>query len=91
MDSSQPKDPNKPHGPVKVGKLTIAIDPELCIGAATCLAIAPKAYALDADVKAIVIESADSESPEAIMDAARGCPTSAIIITDESGKQIFPK
>jgi len=53
--------------------------------------IAPKAYALDADVKAIIIASADSESPEAILDAAKGCPTSAITIIDSSGKQIFPK
>jgi len=91
MDNSQLKDPTKPYGPVKVGKLTVTIDPELCIGAATCLAIAPKAYALDADVKAIIIASADSESPEAILDAAKGCPTSAITIIDSSGKQIFPK
>lgn len=84
-------DNNNPSGPVKVGKYTIRVDRDLCIGAATCLAIAPKAYSLDSDAKAIIIDSADQETVEALLDSAKGCPTSAIIITDENGKQIFPK
>ncbi|OGG11605.1 hypothetical protein A2Z00_04840 [Candidatus Gottesmanbacteria bacterium RBG_13_45_10] len=66
------------------------IDQDLCIGAATCVAIAPKAWALDNNAKAIILSSADEETDETLMEAAKSCPVMAIIITDENGKQIFP-
>lgn len=69
---------------------TSKVDRDLCIGAATCVAIAPKAFALDDQAKAIILPTYNDESDEAILDAARGCPTAAIIVTDASGKQIFP-
>lgn len=66
------------------------IERNLCIGAATCVALAPKAWALDDEAKAIILDTADQESDESLIEAARGCPVMAIIITDETGKQIFP-
>lgn len=66
------------------------IDRNLCIGAATCVALAPKAWALDDEAKAIILDTADEESDQALMEAAKGCPVLAIIITDETGKQLFP-
>lgn len=74
----------------KVGKITIRVDRDLCIGAASCVAVAPQTFALDNEAKAIILETADSESEETIIDSARACPVAAIIITDESGKQVFP-
>jgi ferredoxin len=73
-----------------VGKNTVKIDRGLCIGAGSCVAVAPKAYALDSEAKAIFLDTIEEESWEAIMDGARSCPVAAIIIYDENGKQIFP-
>ncbi|MBI3955090.1 ferredoxin [Candidatus Gottesmanbacteria bacterium] len=79
-----------PSGPKKVGKLTITVDRNLCIGAASCVAVAPKTFALDNEAKAIILESAGEEVPETIFDSARACPVLAIILHDENGKQVFP-
>ncbi len=73
-----------------VRKLTMTIDRNLCIGAATCVALAPKAYTLDSEAKAVFLETAAEENDESLLAAARGCPVMAIIVKDETGKQIFP-
>lgn len=74
----------------KIRNLTMWIDQDLCIGAATCVAIAPKAWALDDQAKAIILDSAPDETDETLIEAAKGCPVMAIFVTDENGKQIFP-
>lgn len=85
------KDPEKPSGPVSLSNgVTIQIDRDLCIGAATCVAIAPEVFVLDSEAKAIVIDTADTASPESILDAARSCPTAAISVIDKEGKKLFP-
>lgn len=84
MDNSDPKVQRK------IRKLTMRIDRDLCIGAATCIALAPKAWALDDEAKAIILDTCEEETDEALIDAAKSCPVMAIFITDESGKQIFP-
>jgi ferredoxin len=74
----------------KIRKYTMHIDQDLCIGAATCVAIAPKAWALNDNAKAIILDTVEEETDEALLEAAKGCPVLAIIITDETGKQVFP-
>ncbi|KXK12216.1 MAG: Ferredoxin [Microgenomates bacterium OLB23] len=86
-----PKNSEHPSGPVKVNKLTVVVDRDLCIGAATCLAIAPQVFVLDNEAKAIILSTADGADDAAVIDAARGCPTAAITVHDESGAQIFPQ
>ena len=81
---------NNPSGPRKIGKLTVVVDRNLCIGAASCVAVAPKVFALDNEAKAIFLDTAGEESPQVIIDSAKSCPVAAIIIHDEKGKQIFP-
>ncbi|MBI4062513.1 ferredoxin [Candidatus Gottesmanbacteria bacterium] len=71
-------------------KLFMRIDRNLCIGAATCVAIAPKAWALDDEAKAIILDTAEEESDQALLDAAKSCPVMAIFITDQNGKQLYP-
>ena len=66
------------------------IDRDLCIGAATCIAIAPKAWALDDEAKAIILDTVEEETDETLLEAAKGCPVMAIFITDEDGKQLYP-
>jgi ferredoxin len=90
-DNIKFKDPTNPSGPVQVRNLKFWVDRDLCIGAATCVAIAPQTFLLDSDAKAIILESAEQDSDDIIIDAARGCPTAAIIVEDEKGNRIFPK
>ena len=84
-------DIKNPSGPVTVGKLKIHVDRDLCIGAATCMAVAPKTFVLDSEAKAIVLQTAQEESPETIIESAKACPVAAIIVEDETGKRIFPE
>ena len=67
----------------------IVVDRDLCIGAASCVAIAPGVFALDEENKAYVVnpEGADNET---ILLAAQSCPTRAIILLDKDGNQIWP-
>lgn len=86
-------------------KLTIKVDPDLCIGAASCVTIAPETFQLNEENKAYVldhgaeptprtyervIEVSESEKENMIL-AAQSCPTLAIFIFDEEGKQLFPE
>lgn len=87
----------------KIGKLMI--DRNLCIGAASCIAVAPGAFELDPENKAVlrrkaavatsdVTDRKDLEDgagdDETLLLAAKACPTQAIIVYDEEGKQIYP-
>lgn len=68
----------------------IVIDRNLCIGAATCVAVAPKAFQLDSEAKAIVLPSSSEENEQTIIDAAKSCPVAAIKVSDQTGKQLYP-
>ncbi|MFY9463255.1 MAG: ferredoxin [Candidatus Sungiibacteriota bacterium] len=87
----------------KIEKLMI--DRNLCIGAASCIAVAPSTFELDPDNKAVLrrraapptsdaTNRADLEDQaiddETLLLAAKSCPTQAIMVFDEEGKQIYP-
>ena len=76
-----------PQKPTKIGK--IVVDRNLCIGAASCIAVAPGVFELDAENKAVVYNDKGTDD-ETILLAAQSCPTQAILIFDEEGNQIFP-
>ncbi|MFC1626793.1 ferredoxin [Patescibacteria group bacterium] len=84
MDSNDPKVKRVIRGK------TMWIDRDLCIGAATCIAIAPKAWALDDEAKAIILDTVEEDDDQTLLEAAKGCPVAAIFIKDENGKQLFP-
>jgi len=69
---------------------SITIDRNLCIGAASCAALAPKAFAIDSENKAVLKDTWREEDLEMLIAAAKSCPTNAIIIQDEEGNQIWP-
>ena len=72
-------------------KYKITIKRDLCIGAASCSAIAPNTFALD-DKNLVLIKEGEWDEDELILAAAQSCPVFAIIIEDlETGKQIFPE
>lgn len=82
----------------------IKIDRGLCIGAASCVAVAPGSFELDAENKAVLIRKsgannseltavadlAAQEGEDALMLAAQSCPTKAIFVYDEDGNQLYP-
>lgn len=71
-------------------KWKITVDRNLCIGAASCVALAMKTFALDSENKAIVQEG-EGDPPEMVKLAAESCPTKAIILVDEeTGEQGYP-
>jgi ferredoxin len=91
--------------PKKISRYRIIIDRNLCIGAATCVALEPKVFQLDKENKAVLIDPQDPAKThnefvyevnggfekESILMAAKSCPTNAIIVMDEeTGKQIYP-
>lgn len=84
-------------------KIKVKVDPQLCIGAASCIVVAPEHFELNTEGKAEVKKSeqdhmlgyemdidVDEAGMEKMIDAARSCPTQAILVFDESGKQLFP-
>ena len=90
MTDENVKDPQKPSGPVTSKNWTVEIDRNLCIGAGTCAALAPKSFILDDQAKAVILKSIDEETQDIILAAAKGCPVEAIIIKDEKGNKIYP-
>lgn len=67
----------------------IVVDRDLCIGAASCVAVAPGVFELDDENKAVVTNPKGADD-ETILLAAKSCPTHAILLYDENGEQIFP-
>ncbi|MBI5913567.1 ferredoxin [Candidatus Azambacteria bacterium] len=83
----------------------IVVDRNLCIGAASCVLTADTVFELDAENKAIIklkggVKSADpaektaledeAVSDDTLLTAAQSCPTRAIFLYDEDGKQVYP-
>lgn len=73
--------------PLKISK--IIVDRHLCIGAASCIAVAPGVFDLDGENKAVVYNDKGADD-ETILLAAQSCPTRAILLFDEEGNQIYP-
>jgi ferredoxin len=72
-------------------KYTAKINRDLCIGAASCVAIAPKSWALDNENKAALLPTDNETSDEELLASAQACPVDAIEVFDENGVKIWPK
>lgn len=74
----------------KIGK--IVVDRDLCIGAASCIAVSGETYELDGENKVVVTATgANAADDTTLMMSAESCPTKAILLFDKEGKQVFPK
>lgn len=89
-----------------MAKYKVKVDRELCIGAASCVAVAPDTFELDSEGKAVIKKKDGSMTSDYvgyedindnegnIKNAAMSCPVNAIIITevDDQGneKQVWP-
>jgi len=74
----------------KDSTVRIKVINELCISAATCIIHAPDTFDLDDDGIAFVKEGT-WEDANTIIEAAMSCPTTAIIIEDLEGNQLYPE
>lgn len=83
--------PNQPTGDkvVQIGKYKVKVLRDACISAGSCIAVSPTTFEFDSENKAKIIEKSE-DTPENILMAAQSCPTKAIVITDETGKQVWP-
>lgn len=68
---------------------TVKVIPGKCIGAASCVAVAPKTYKLD-DKNIAVVLPEPHEDDQTLLLSAQSCPTAAIEVYDETGKKIWP-
>lgn len=73
----------------KDSKVKIKVINSLCISAATCIIQAPETFDLDDDGIAYVKDGSWDEA-NTIIAAAKSCPTTAIIIEDLNGVQLYP-
>ena len=69
--------------------MKVKVDRELCIGVGNCVAIAPTAFTLDDENKAVVL-SPGSVDRDILLEAAESCPEEAIILEDDEGNQLCP-
>jgi ferredoxin len=67
----------------------VSIDQSRCIGAGNCVQIAPRAFQLDEERIAYLVDPA-AEEDEDLLDAARSCPTNAIYLDTEEGEAVYP-
>ena len=73
-----------------VRRLHVWVDHTRCVGNGTCLTLAPRVFAHNADRQSVVIDPA-GDSEERILEAAENCPVSAIRVQDAAtGEQVFP-
>lgn len=70
--------------------MKIRVDRTKCISAADCIAVAPGTFELDEEGIATVKDQ-HGDPEKIIEEAARSCPTLAIIIEDDNGNQIYPE
>jgi ferredoxin len=65
---------------------TAHIDAAACSGHGDCQEIAPEIFRVDDDVAVVVGTGPD----ELMLEAARVCPSVAIAVFDDGGRQLFP-
>jgi len=67
----------------------VRVDRDLCIGVGNCVAYAPTVFELDEENKAVVLDPA-SVDDDTLLEAAKSCPESAILVEDNEGNQLYP-
>lgn len=86
-------------------KVKIKVDPNLCIGVAACVTVAPETFQLNNKNKAEVLDHGQApggpsyereievteEELQNLLLAAESCPVLAVYIYDGEGRQLFPK
>jgi len=79
-------------------KLDVGVNHDLCMGASSCVALAPDVFRLDWSKKKSILDpapleatSGSSADPEKVFKAAQSCPYRAIFLRDAlTGEHVFP-
>ena len=84
----------KPEEPKRQPDLNVMVDKSLCIGCCSCEIIAPDVFQINkesmSNPKSTVIDKKGAGINK-IMNAARTCPTKAIMVDDlDAGERLFP-
>lgn len=88
---SAPPKPPKVVTTHQVGKYEVRVIREKCIGAASCVAIAPQTFDLDEENIAIILDQYGDDDETRLL-AAQSCPTAAIEVIDtETGEMVWPR
>ena len=74
----------------KDSKVVIKVINDKCISAATCIVYAPNTFDLDENGIVFAKETTWDEAQK-IIEGARSCPTTAIIVEDLEGNQLYPE
>lgn len=83
----------------------VKVDPDLCIGAASCVTITPEFFQLNEENKVYVYDHGEEpggstyereltltdDEYEQLLLSAQSCPTLAIFVYDEAGTQVYPE
>ncbi len=73
----------------RIGRLTIRIDRNLCVGFGDCIDVADELLELDEDNVARFRDGPDVAEDLAVR-ACRACPVDALTAIDDAGTQIAP-
>jgi ferredoxin len=66
--------------------LVPTIDADACAAHGDCVEVAPTIFALTGDVAEVIGGGTD----DLLLAAAEACPSVAIVLTDDTGTQVFP-
>ena len=69
--------------------MKVRVDRDLCIGVGNCVAYAPTVFKLDTENKAVILDPS-SVDDDTLLEAAKSCPESAILVEDNEGNQLYP-
>ena len=69
--------------------MKVEVDRDLCISLGNCAAIAPTAFDLDDEGKAVILDPS-SVDEQTLLAAAQSCSVKAITISDDKGNQLYP-
>ena len=82
------------HLDIPKSRYQIIVEPSLCLAFGSCETLAPKVFVVEKNRRInpkAIVKSENGADFETILDAAKTCPTKAIIIIDRySGERIFP-
>ena len=65
--------------------LHVQIDNDACLAHGDCAVVAPDVFVVD-DVARVIADAPD----DVLLAAAGACPSVAIVLTDETGAQVYP-
>lgn len=74
--------------PAKITK--IIVDRNKCIGARSCVFMAPGVFAMDDKNLAYIVDP-DAADDDMLMMSAQSCPVHAIELFGENGEKLFPR